>query len=486
MRTNVSAGMTRAVAYGAMATGITAVATLVRSKAMAYFVGPRGVGTIGELTNVATLATVPLMTLVGPALLSASAKARAESTALLRDVTRKTTLLLVAAAVPACVMAIAIAWNVAPEAMGSTPWLVVGATGSVWVSLLQLIPRQYFGAIPDHRRIAITVAAGALPTTLGAILGLWLGGTAGFFTGIVMAGGVASVAILVPLLRSDESAATEDVRARSAALLRSSVSVGVSSLLGGLVAQALQLAVRQPLDLDTTGSNAGYFQAALALSTNMVSTLTVGVLAQTLPVSAGDTVGVDLARHLETGLAYSTRFAVPVLLVAQLFRPEMLQVLFSGQFVGASSALALMVAAEFLRSSLAITGSPLLYRGLLRPYLAGEAVGAVSTLIAARALTPHFGAAGATSGYVVGLAIQLVLHRILLASLLGTPIRARVVAGTLAGGLVLSGTAAVTGPLWYRLAGAAVLLPALFALSHPLRETFSRLVRRALSLGRSR
>ncbi|MFO0697478.1 MAG: hypothetical protein U0230_28125, partial [Polyangiales bacterium] len=78
--------MTRAVAYGAIATGITAVATLVRSKAMAHFVGPRGVGTIGELTNIATLATVPLMTLVGPALLSAAARARAESTVLLRAV----------------------------------------------------------------------------------------------------------------------------------------------------------------------------------------------------------------------------------------------------------------------------------------------------------------------------------------------------------------------------------------------------------------
>jgi O-antigen/teichoic acid export membrane protein len=165
------------------------------------------------------------------------------------------------------------------------------------------------------------------------------------------------------------------------AFARDALVLGATALISGYYGQLVFTVIR--LTLARVGGEAlgasynGNFQAASTIGTTYF-TLVLGSLGNFfLPRFAAAADAEELTSHVRRAEAFVLRVAPSVLLVAVLFRRDVIGLLYSDRFEIATSILGFTLAGDLLRAMSWTSAAPLLVRKQVRAFFVTETVGAI-------------------------------------------------------------------------------------------------------------
>ncbi len=370
----------RLVRLAAVASAISLASSLIRAKVIAVVLGPAGVGQQAELIQLASLLSVPLAMVAGPALLSALARAGATSIA---GAGSRQHFYDAAATLTVgwSVIAVGLAGALASAGINGLPprhagLLGVLATAGLVSTSLVGLPWAVLNVSGGSKRFSWIQAVLALATASMTILGTLSAGLTG-----ALAASVVAPWLALGLAYRAVKAELPGVRlwphwAWDPDFLKASAAVGLSSLLGGLAQQGALTAVRAQLAQFGGNEANGQFQAAYAIATTYLGVVLSGLGNVFAPRFAAAGTTEALQQELNGALHFLTRYTPPLVLIGLGLRHAGVTILYSAQFSEAAELLGPAMAADVIKVVAWVSSYALLVRGRARAFLVTESLGA--------------------------------------------------------------------------------------------------------------
>jgi PST family polysaccharide transporter len=396
----------------------SAVFSILRSKVTAVALGPAGIGITAEIQQLVTLANVPTSMMLGPALVSgvAEARARGDFDKVSRLYASAWTGVLVVSGV-AGVLAVVAGYFFLPDPWGRRLWplTILAAVGAL-LSSLRMIPPQMLMASGRLRRMTvIALFAGGIETALICSAIAWYG-----LTGQFVAFALAPLLLLpltLALARSDLHEFSWRPRwgfSRDFGI--TAAKVGAASLVAALAMQSLLTVARWTLEKHGGPDLNGQFQAAWAIGTTYFSLALGGLGSYFFPRYAAARDPSELATEVESGAQFVLRIAPPAVLLLIGARDLVVHALYSHRFDPAIELVGVLLVGDVAKGIAWVQSGPLLYRGKIGAFLGLELFGSLTTIVGTIVLVPRFSLLGV--GYASVLATfaycflsALVLHR---------------------------------------------------------------------------
>ena len=298
--------------------------------------------------------------------------------------------------------------------------------------------RTYHGVFTAYERlgmISVSVVLQRVLTAAAGIAVLLAGGGVVAVAVVFAAGAVAGLVAARLVLRRFVAAPRRDVdRRRWMGILRAALPIGVAGLLLNVMlrADAALLGV-----LTGDAAEVGVYAAAFRL---LEATLFVSwaVAASALPWLARREEGVTAARGFELGAKLLAVVLVPVGLSFALLAPELVDLLYGGQYGESVLPLRLLGAVTFLYGIGNLAGTVLIARDQPRAFtvLAATLVGV--NLVLNLALIPRWGADAAAFSALVSSLLLAASGTFLVARRVGRVLLPRMLGAPLAGGLAMA------------------------------------------------
>jgi PST family polysaccharide transporter len=393
---------------------VVLVLALVKSKAIAVLLGPAGIGLLGILTTVRTVAsTVVGLGVSGSAVRQvAEAAASGDELRIARVVTTLRTCALWLGIIGAVGLFLA-ARPVSVASFGSldyVTWIallsaavLLGSANEGQVALLRGLRRI--------RELAILNVLGAAFGTVAAVALVWRWGLAGVAPGIVAAAAL-SLAASWWYARRVAIVQTRFSTAEVAAELKGLLSLGLAFLVTGVLAAAVQFGQRALLSHRLGLEAVGEFQAAASLSVVYVGFILQAMSQDFFPRLTGLVRDPAAATRLvNEQIELSLLLAGPGMLLTVALAPWLITVLYSADFGVAADLLRWQCLGVLLRVASWPLGFVLVARGDGRVYLATEVTAHAVHMAAFYWLVKGYGLDGAALGLVACYAFYLpVVH----------------------------------------------------------------------------
>jgi O-antigen/teichoic acid export membrane protein len=278
-----------------------------------------------------------------------------------------------------------------PRAMLAFGLAAIGAAAGVWRTL----PSQALLAVHQIRAsTVITIVA----SFLGAVLicaGTYAYGVMGQ---LVATAGAALVAWPVGIAIAKRAWPIVRMTPRpriDGAVLRKATAIGGASLVAGLSMQGALSIVRWALDRTGGTEDNGQYQAAWLVGTNYLTVVLASLGSVVFPRYAAADGPAALEASVEEAGRFMMRVAPPVVLIGIALRAPAIRVLYSDRFGPAAEVLGIMMAGDVAKAVAFVQAGPLLYRGHVRTFIAGEVISAAFQAVAALVLVPRLGPLGA-------------------------------------------------------------------------------------------
>ncbi len=422
-----------------VASAVSLVVSVARSKVTAHYLGPEGVGRSGEVQGLFQLAAVPLSMLTGPALLAALSRSRAE-----RAYDSAATLLMMLA-VPLCVLGSASAAWLLPVAAGDAWALSVPAAVAAFASAVMALPNQLLIARGQVTRQAAFGVAVALSSALAVSLATATHGLRGQFVASALMGTLALAASFVVASRLLPTVRVLPRPALDRMVVRDLLSVGATSLVGGLALNGALNVIRWTLEGEGGAAAAGQFQASWSLGATYFG-IVLGSLGNfVFPRYAAAKDAAALSEEVEAASRFVLRMAPPLILLAMAIRRPLLVALYSGRFDLAAEMAGYQMAGDLAKGLAWAYAGALLFRGRVRAYLVSELFCAGLLAIGSVAAVRLWGPVGTGVASLVAYAAYLVMTAWLVQYDCGVRVPWRRVAQVLGGTLLFGAFVAASG-----------------------------------------
>jgi len=394
---------------GLLSSLLTALAAALRSKVVALALGPVGVGIAAEITQIATLATIPASFAAGPALVRAVASGDERQSHTAYDTAWTFALAAGALALPVAALA---AWLTLPASWG-VPVVALTTISSTSLALTStggVMGRVLVAAKHMPRFTAATIAT-TLVMVATTIAGTWSDGLRGYFWGGA-AGALLSMGVWAYALEGSRSLARVVPRlGLHPQYVREVASLGGASLAGMLGSQVALYVVRTALGRFEGPAANGLFQACWSFDSIYLSTVLGSLGNFIFPRYAAAPERDALARELSSAARFVLMTIPPIVLAGLAVRPLILSLLYSKAFVPAEPLLALILCADIAKTVCWCQDGALLYRGKVRAYVSLQIVGWGGFAVASGVLVKLFGLVGVGWAYFGVYVLQVELSR---------------------------------------------------------------------------
>ncbi len=375
-----ASGVARFALMGVVTSGVGVVLNIVRSKLIAVYVGPVGVGIVAEVTQLLTLVGVIATVANSPALLKwISESVRAGDPARLSR-----------GLGTSLVMAGGLGGLATLACIAAGPWLLGGdwpvdlrlaiALSGVSVTLTALagcLNAVHVG-YSDARAIGLSSVIGAALSTVALAVGVWWAGLNGQFVALAI-GSLAMVAVTAVFVLRRPSVRIWP--AWDADFAWQAVTIGASSLVAGYIAQGLLSAIRVLLEREGHGQLGtelnGNFQAAYAIGTTYFSAVLQGIGQYYFPRYASARDADELTAEVHAAAGFVLRVTPPLVFLAITLREPLIAVMYDSRFTLAGQMLGYMLATDILKAVSWSYAGPLPMRGQVRAFLLTESVALV-------------------------------------------------------------------------------------------------------------
>lgn len=420
--------LVRSTALLSAGSAATILGALIRTKALASWLGPQGTGVMGQLSTL-TAVLAPLATLGagnGVVALIAEARARGDLARVARI--QRTTLALswVVAGGIALLAALGSPWIAQGIYEGREYfWVVLLGAASVpflAISSLRISMLQGHEAIREMALLNALVAAFGVATILPLAWFFRLPGAA--FQLFLVAGAYAwlSARAMRPFaakVRAAESVAPGPRPLIDRALLPAIIRYGGSALLVGLSSTLTLLVLRSVLVQRLGLAENGIYQVCVGISGLYMPMILNSITASVWPQIAAQSRAAETVDTMRQAVRLSyllvTGFAAAVLVAAPIAVP----VLYSDRFLPALTLLPLQFLGDYFRAGAYMFGVWLVPRNRLRPWVLFDVIYGVVLLGSFLLLTGPLGIRSVVVAYVAAHVSHAVLHYVLARRSLG-------------------------------------------------------------------
>jgi PST family polysaccharide transporter len=365
----------------------TMLAALLRGKAVAFWLGANGIGMMGWLNQSITLLTQ--VAGIGLPTTSVKAVAQAEPSEVVEQESAVARLALWSAGI-GFLASLVISWPLVWITFGNIDQIIpmvlctfavpLGIISGAWTGVIQ--------ARGDTRRLAIA-------QVLSAIAGLVSVGAGVFWLGLLgLAGGLALAAlwpiilfwrsrprIVGRLFETDESISK---------LLRAGMALMAALTVAQCAAYATRVLIVRYLGL----ADAGYYQAAFAISSSLPAFVFAAMSTEYYPRIAAAKTGEEVGKAVNMQIQAGVVMALPILMGIMLFSEQLLVWLYTDDFVAAKAILTYLTLAVAIRLISWPVGYWLLGHAKHTDYFLIEGLNAFLVPMAAWILIPKFGMTG--------------------------------------------------------------------------------------------
>lgn len=389
---------------------------LLRSKILALLVGPAGIGLFGVLNVLFNTGT----TVAGLNLQSTGIRQVGSTPADSVERARAETGLWLFAWLAAIIGGFAF-WLFerfvyvphTPALAGSSsfPWIAL-AVGLSTLNGAQLVLLQVYGKIAA---IAYVRLLGAFLSMALAVLAVYLLGTTGLYVA-VFAVPLSGIAVAFIWSRGPGRKIRVPLGRWVIAEWRSLIIMGVGLTAASITGNASQLLLRSVITDRGGLSAAGLFQAAWTLTNVNLSVILSAMAVDYFPrLTALARHPEKLAETLNQQLHVALLLAGPILTLAVGFAPYLIRLLYSDSFAGASHLLQLQIAGDVLKLATWSMGYVLLALNATAGFFIAGLIFDISVVVLVWLLYPIMGLDSAGLGYVIALALSMVISLILIA-----------------------------------------------------------------------
>ncbi|WP_182524738.1 oligosaccharide flippase family protein [Nocardioides dongkuii] len=342
----------RAISILTASSILVAVASVLRYKAVAQWLGSSGVGTLGLMVAVTTLA----ITVVGLGLGTSGVRSVAQSAEDVRLQRTKSLALLIGSGILAVIGFVAVSLLAGIESLTGIPdppWEFRVAMGATVASTVFNAGQLAF--LNGRGRLHLMAVCNIAGAAIGTVLTLVAVGTAGY-TGLAVAlAGVplATAALTAVVVKRDLRSLSGAPRCTARELwseLRGMAALGVVVTLALTVGSAAQLGARL-LVRDRLGLEAaGLYQATWVITTLYLSFLLASLGAEYFPrISRLRHEPAAASRALDDQIVLTLLIAGPIIAWAILLAPLGLRILYSAEFTTADELLRWQLAGDVLK-----------------------------------------------------------------------------------------------------------------------------------------
>jgi len=406
-----------------MASGMTMLAALIKSKVSAVVLGPIGLGQAAEIMQLVTLCMVPLGLVTGPAFVTLIARARGNHEVVQRSYDGSATLILVLGLVLTAAVGLA-AGLVFGGTEHARAWALLAATWAIGAAVLAL-PAQVLMASGRTREFALFSGSIALALALIVSAGTFIGKLNGQFVAMAV-GPAVLVLVCFPLYRRVLPGLRLTPRALvDGPFVRSTIVLGVSALLGGLATQAALSTIRWSLSGHGGDEANGQFQAAWAVGSAYFGLVLSGIGSVYFPRFAAAPDARSLSDEIGSAADFVIRTGGPIILVAIAVREPAIKLLYSGKFAVAAEMVGYQMAGDLAKAVSWAHAGPLLYRGKVRLFLITEGIGAGLLATLSVILVVHTGVQGPSYAYAVTYVVYAFVTALVISRGCGVTIRWR-------------------------------------------------------------
>jgi len=418
--------MADAFALGAAASVATLLLGLGRGKLAAVFLGPVGMGVVGDITQATQLMFVPITMLAGPALVSVIAKAHKADDAISVSKAHRT----VMTALPlAGVVGILAAVSVGPllvnlDGASAMPLLLIAGIAMATKGIYG-VQRQILIAMGDIRRATLLSLVNSTLVLMFVTLGVLVLGVKGYLAFPIMG---FAIAILMAARLLRKSASGVDWRLRpylDAALLKESFRIGIVVLINDLTMQGTLVAIRWLLTSTGGQAQSGLFHAGWAVGNIHINTLLMALGQFVFPRYAAATDTAELTKEVESATAFMLRFTPPIIFLALGTRDFALRILFSEEFLACGPMLSCLLITALWKVVHWNQSGPLLYRGHVRAAVFLRLLGTTTLVGLCWILVPQYGLLGVGIASIYNAAQSTVASALALHVTEGVPFQTR-------------------------------------------------------------
>lgn len=392
------AALRRATTASVLASAVTVLVAIARSKVTAEVLGPEGLGRATEVTQTVALALVPTLMLTGPALLRAAALARDDAK---RQQQVFDTFLWALAVMGVVLAPVGVGLTVSLfGSSGSDTALLalLAAVGQLGATALDL-PRLVLVARGEAVKGGLVLTLTSLIVTSAVLLGTWLHGLSGQF----------QVAAILPWLLLALSAAWYrraipglqllPTQRPDLPLLKESVALGLTVLIANLGSQGALSVVRWALTERSGSAANGQFQAVWAVASTYLGVVLTGISTVYAPRFSVAPDAAVLGAEVRSAVDFVMRSGPPLILLAIGLRGPVLHALYSDRFGVAADALGITMAADLGKALAWVHAWPLASRGLVWPFVLTELAGSLLLAGVSVLLVPQLEVQGAAFAY---------------------------------------------------------------------------------------
>lgn len=401
-----------AAALGAVASVASILASIIRSKVAAIYLGPEGVGIVAEIQQLTTLALVPAAALVGPALIQALAN-EAKSDEEPRSIRASLTWLAIAAATIGIGVS-ALSSFVLPSnwGAGKEHWVALAVLGGLGASAMTVPTALLFFEARLMESTKAQIATAVLTTV--AVVAL----TPRFGVPGQLAATAAAPFLLLPFVarvaRKSRLWPSTWRPAPDTDYLSRALKLGATSLVSGLSMQGALYFIRLELEAFGGAELNGQFQASWAIGSIYLGVLLGGLASYVFPRYARAESETALQWEVDEAARFMSNLAPPLVLIAVAFSGIAVSLLYSTQFAPAAEMLTWQLSGDAAKCLSWVYAGPLLYRGRVRAYITTELLGAALFATTAFFLLRVSGVTGVGQAYFVTYVLYLPLTAIVL------------------------------------------------------------------------
>ncbi len=406
------------------ASALNVVVSIARGKVTAVILGPHGLGQAAEISQVIATAFVPLSLIGGPALVTALARAltrpEGERSPAKQRIIDTVSTVVILAAVPLTVAVVAASWGLFPSWRSQAVlYTALAALGTLF-GALTAGPVQLLIASGDMRRFASLSVVTSVLQGVATIVATWLWKLEGQFF-------ARAAAPAVILFLSVGVARKNDPRLRfwprwlvDRSFFKEALAVGTASVVAGFTLQGALSVFRWRVQLAGGGTARGQylngqFQAAWAMGATYFGVVLTGLGNAVFPRYAAAADPEALGHEIDAAVSFVLRFAPPLILAAIALRRWVIPLLYSREFGPAEHLLGLTMAGDLAKAVSWAYAGPLLFRGLVRPFLLSEGLGAALLAGGAYLLIGRIGLDGAGWAYLGAYLAYVLLTRTIVA-----------------------------------------------------------------------
>jgi len=398
------------------ATVASLVFGLVRSKILALLVGPAGIGLFGVLNVLFNTGT----TVAGLSLQSTGIRQVGATPADSPERARAETGLWLFAWLAAIIGGFAF-WlferfvyvpnTLALMSGPSFPWIAL-AVGLGTLNGAQLVLLQVYGKITA---IAYVRLLGSFLSMVLAVLAVYLLGTTGLYVA-VLAVPLAGIAVAFIWSRDTGLRIHPPIGRWVIGEWHTLIVMGVGLTAASITGNASQLLLRSVITDQGGLSAAGLFQAAWTLTNVNLSVILSAMAVDYFPrLTALARYPDKLAETLNQQLHVALLLASPILTFAVGFAPFLIRVLYSDSFVGASHVLQMQIAGDVLKLATWSMGYVLLALNATVGFFIAGVTFDIAIVVLVWLLYPLMGLDSAGIGYVIALALSMMVSLVLIA-----------------------------------------------------------------------